>query len=52
MDESQSIILLEFDYRWSISYSLRLKTAIVDPDLRKVCAGSFKAVWHIQKLKT
>ena len=33
MDESQSIILLEFDCNWSNSYGLRLKTSIVDPDL-------------------
>ena len=35
MGESQSIIPLEFDCNWSISYDLRLKTPIVDPDLNR-----------------
>ena len=34
--EKQSVSLLVFNCNWSISYDLRLKSPIVDPDLKPI----------------
>ena len=51
MGESQSSIPFGFDCNWSISYGLRLKIPIVDPDLDQNKITTWRLRLKIKRIK-